>query len=138
MRNNTIRPTKAQASINEWRRIADSLVQQIQDWIKEIPDWHPELFPNEVREEALGTYYVPVLEVKTPEGELTLEPIPRMSPEDKIRVYLKAWPTLSRVRLVYDTASNTWEVVTSSNVPLRQEWNRENFHRLAQDLLSAP
>lgn len=137
MRNNTIRLTKAQASIQEWRKTVDILVQQVQDWSKDVPGWHLELFPNEVREEELGTYFVPVLEIKTDEGELTLEPLPRRSPDDKIRAYLKAWPTLTRVRLVYEPEQNTWEV-TAANVPLRIDWNESNFRRLAKDLLNTP
>ena len=137
MRNNTIRLTKAQASIQEWRKTVDILVQQVQDWSKNAPGWQLELFPNEVREEELGTYFVPVLEIKMDEGEVTLEPIPRRSPDDEIRAYLKAWPTLSRVRLAYAPEQNTWEV-TAANVPLRIAWNESNFRRLVKDLLTTP
>ena len=113
-------------------------MQQVQDWSKNAPGWQLELFPNEVREEELGTYSVPVLEIKTPQGELTLEPLPRRTPGDDIRVYFQAWSTLNRVRLVYQPKQDSWEIMTSSNVPLRQAWTRDNFVRLAKDLLDTP
>ena len=124
--------------MQEWNQAVDSLLTQVEDWITKVPKWNITRLPAEEREEEIGTYLVPVLVITTPHGELTLEPLPRRSPSDKIRVYFQAWSTLNRVRLVYEPGQDSWEIMTSSNVPLRQTWTRENFVRLAKDLLDTP
>ncbi len=121
--------------MQEWDEAVASLLTQVEDWVTKIPKWDIIRFPAEAREEEMGIYSVPVVEIKTPHGELTLEPLPRRTPRDEIRVYFKAWPTLYRVRLVYQPKDKTWEVVTASNVPLRQPWTSSTFLRLAKDLL---
>ncbi len=138
MRNSTLNPTARQESIHEWNEAVSSLMTQVEDWIAKVPKWDFTRLPAEEREEEIGTYSVPVIEIKTPHGELTLEPLPRRTPGDEIRVYFQAWSTLNRVRLVYQPQQDSWEIMTSSNVPLRQAWTRDNFMRLAKDLLDTP
>ncbi|HET6247764.1 MAG TPA: hypothetical protein VFE47_08710 [Tepidisphaeraceae bacterium] len=48
------------------------------------------------------------------------------------RVDLEAWPSMNRVRFV--GKSGGWEIITDSNVPLRQPWNRETFVQPVRDL----
>ena len=124
--------------MQEWEEAVASLLAQVEEWITKIPKWDFTRFPAEEREEEMGIYSVPVIEIKTPQGELTLEPLPRRTPRDEIRVYFQAWSTLNRVRLVYQPKQDSWEIMTSSNVPLRQAWTRDNFVRLAKDLLDTP
>jgi hypothetical protein len=135
MRNSTLSSTVREESMQEWDEAVASLLTQVEDWTIKIPKWDFTRFPAEERKEEIGIYSVPVLEIKTPHGELTLEPLPRRAPRDKISVYFQAWPTLYRVRLVYQTKDKTWEVLTASNVPLRQPWTSNTFLRLAKDLL---
>jgi hypothetical protein len=135
MRNSTLNSTARQESMQEWNEAVASLMTQVEDWVTKIPKWDLIRLPAEERVEEIGTYSIPIIEIKTPHGELTLEPIPRKTPGDKIRVYFQAWPTLYRVRLVYQPKGNTWEILTASNVPLRQPWTSDTFFRLAKDLL---
>ena len=91
---------------------------------------------REIQEEPLGTYTVSVLTIHTPSGRLILEPIARNYPGRGI-VELFAWPTLFRVRLLRGEEDSDWQVRVDSGFILHEEWNRENFVRLASDLLNA-
>jgi len=109
----------------EWLDTVTALQRQIKAWADQEPGWafaaHEE---REIKEAALGEYSVTVWKIQTPDGEARLEPIARNFPGRGI-VELYAWPTLYRVRLIRD---EEWG---------GQEWSRENFITLTNDLLTA-
>ena len=70
-----------------------------------------------------------------PDGELLLEPVALFVRGARGRVDLEAFPSQSRVKLLLD--NGTWQIMTDSNVPLRQPWTEDTFVQLARDLLSA-
>ena len=126
---------------DEWLRAIHELADQISAWAREEPGWETSTATAEV-EDDLGIYTVPTVTIQTPDGRLILEPGRYTSGRkagDGLRgsVELYAWPTLFRVRLLYGQPEVKWQVMTESRVPLRQEWNRANFIRLAQDLVGA-
>ena len=123
---------------DEWVRVVNELVEQVCAWVREEPGWEARISGQKGIDEApLGEYLVPVLAINTPEGRLVLEPISRnWGGPGMVEFY--AWPTLRRVHFLYDITTGSWLVWTDSGIPLRREWNRENFIQLSRDLLDAP
>jgi hypothetical protein len=133
---------------DEWTGLVNALAEQISTWASEEA-WSVEKDQKQVDEGPFGVYKVPVLTLEVPDrrrfnsrwfrlpgGRLILEPIARNFPGNGI-VELYAYPTLYRVRLILRSEAASWEVLTDSGIPLHQEWNKENFVTLANDLLAA-
>ena len=121
----------------EWLDTVAGLQGQIKAWVYQEPGWaFTAQEERKIKEAALGEYSVPVWKLQTPGGEVRLEPIAHNYPGRGI-VELYAWPTLYRVRLIRDEEWGGWRVRTDSGIYLRQEWNRENFITLTNDLLTA-
>ncbi|MGI4788418.1 MAG: hypothetical protein ACRYFS_06155 [Janthinobacterium lividum] len=134
----TLTEKKVDVSLrDEWLRTVDALQHQVTMWVADELEWSvSEGDDHQVEEEPLGIYTVTNVNIYTPEGRLVLEPIARNYPGRGI-VELYAWPTLYRVRLIRDMTIGGWRVRTDSGISLRQEWNRESFVVLANDLLAA-
>jgi hypothetical protein len=122
---------------DEWLHTVEDLKQLIAAWVAEEPGWSTANGEeHRLQEDPIGVYSVTSMDIHTPEGRLVLEPIARNYPARGI-VELYAWPTLFRVRLLRDAAKSGWRVRTDSGIFLREEWTRENFIALVNDLLVA-
>ena len=117
----------------DWIARVGQLVNQIDGWSL-AENWATERHEKSITERLLGTYVVPELIVRLGGGELMVNPIALHIAGGNGRVDLEAIPTLSRVKLI--GVPGGWQIWTDSNVPLRIDWNRENFTRLTHDLLS--
>ena len=121
----------------QWIRTVTDLKQQIKSWVAQEQGWTTEAGETDkIYEDALGDYTAPMLTIHSPEGELRVEPIARNYPGLGI-VELYAWPTLRRVRLLPDKTLGQWRILTDSGIYLRQQWDRESFMALANDLIQA-
>jgi len=121
----------------EWLDTVAGLQDQIKTWVSYEPGWSTSAGEDHhIEEGALGTYIAADINISTPSGRLVLEPVGRNYPGAGV-MELYAWPTLYRVRLVRDGMNGGWRVRTDSGIFLRQEWNRENFITLVNDLLAA-
>lgn len=132
------------AARKEWLRVVHELGNEVSAWARAEPGWtvSPPVYA-EVDDGPLGIYAAPVVTIRSANGgRLVLEPIeywpnPKVETGLEGMVDLYALPTAFRVRLFYGVPGYKWQVMTESRVPLRQEWNRDNFIRLAKDLLAA-
>lgn len=122
---------KAHARRDEWLRRVGDLVTEVEGWASE-QGWSVHRLDARIRERLLGEYVVPSLQMRMPGGELFLKPVALHVVGADGRVDLEAWPTLNRVKLV--GREGGWQVITDSNVPLREQWGRDTFVRLAHDL----
>jgi hypothetical protein len=118
----------------EWIARINGLADQVESWCRN-QNWAVVRSTKQVEEPDLGTYEVPVLRATAPDGELLLEPVALFVRGARGRVDFEAFPSLSRVKLLLDNGS--WQIMTDSNVPLRQPWTEDTFVQLARDLLSA-
>lgn len=122
---------------DEWLRTVEALQNQIADWVRQEPGWaFEEAGTEEIEEPPLGKYTVQIWSIRTPKGEVRLEPMGRNYP-GRGRLELYAWPTLRRVWLLPNGATSEWRVLTDSGIYLRQDWTRENFVTLIKDLIDA-
>lgn len=115
----------------EWRKRVNRLIDEVERWAQE-EGWPVQRSQKHVREQLLGEYDVPELRMRVPGGDMFLTPIASHVVGADGRVDLEAWPTLNRVKLIGHDGG--WQVMTDSNVPLRQAWNRETFRQLVHDL----
>jgi len=125
-------PAQLDVRRHDWIARVGRLVAEIAEWSK-AEGWEVEHHPKTIREELLGQYEVPALAIRLPAGEITVNPIALHVIGADGRIDLEALPTLSRVKLLGVPAG--WQVMTDSNVPLRDAWNQETFVRLVHDLL---
>jgi hypothetical protein len=116
-----------------WIARVTSLANQVSEW-SVAEGWKVERHEKEITEEFLGTYRVPEVVVRLDIGELIIAPVALHIAGGNGRVDLEAVPTLARVKMV--GAGIGWKLFADPNVPLRVDWNRENFVQLARDLLS--
>lgn len=119
--------------VADWHDVVARLVEQIAKWA-EAENWSVHRDRKTIHEERLGDYDLPTLRVRTNQGdEVHVNPVARyvMGRADG-RVDLEGWPSLNRVRFI--RRGGQWEIITDSNVPLRQPWNRKTFVQLARDL----
>jgi len=122
---------------DDWAQSTQSLAEQVASWAQQEPGWRVDPFTEtDITEEPLGTYSARVVTIHTPSDRLVLEPIARNYPGTGI-VELYAWPTLFRVRLMRGDLNENWKIRVDSGFFLHQEWSRENFIQLANDLLGA-
>jgi len=130
--------TRPSYNINEWIEAVTQLSNQVTQWSKD-EGWQVQeslLSLEDQMPVQKGLFSAPELTIDTPYGRLHLEPVGFTIP-GKGSVELSVWPSLYRVRLAHLPEEATWRVITDSGIPLHQEWNAQNFVRLAKDLLRA-
>jgi hypothetical protein len=116
----------------KWLQRVEKVLRQAETWAV-AEDWSVARQAKIVEEPPLAPYEAPVLRIRSPQGEVRVDPIGSQITGADGRVDLQAWPSLNRVRLVWH--GNAMEIITDSNVPLRQPWNRRTFVQLVDDLL---
>ena len=117
----------------DWLARVRALEDQIAAWAVQ-QQWSVEQFDHPVQERLLGAYSAPAIRVRLTGGELEIIPVALNASGADGRVDVKAYPTLSRVKLI-GTAQG-WQIMTDSNVPIRLPWTEETFVQLAHDLLA--
>ena len=106
----------------------------IRQWAAE-QGWLVADLPCEISERLLGKYVAPGLRIRTPSGDLLVEPVARHVIGADGRVDLTAWPSLNRVRLVGHEQG--WKVFTDSNLAWPKPWGKDTFVELARGLAAA-
>ncbi len=126
----------------EWLQTIDALREQIDVWIRQEQGWSFSRLESEEREASrVGHHDVILWSIRTPDGEVRLEPIGRnYFGRGVLEMY--AWPTSYRVRLVRNENPERewnceWKILTDSGIYLHQPWDREHFILLVQDLVRA-
>jgi hypothetical protein len=117
----------------QWVGRVTALADQVEGWARD-QGWVVEREEKTIREDELGEYTVPALRIGLEGGEIHLIPIALHVIGADGRVDLRAYPTLSRVKLVGEKGA--WQIMTDSNVPLRVPWDPPHFAQLVRDLLS--
>jgi hypothetical protein len=117
----------------DWIARVSALANQVSRW-SEAEGWAVERHERTITERPRGTYVLPELSVRLTGGEVLLVPVGLDVAGGNGRVDLEAVPTLARIKIM-DTDQG-WALYADTNVPLRMKWNRQNFVRLAHDLLS--
>lgn len=155
----TIERELAPASHADWLRGVDDLVADVERWAAEwlaerggvhAGAWAVRRSEKQISEDVPGTrkerhYTVPMLEIDmparetrlVPEERLVLEPIAYNVFGGVGGVDLYAWPTLYRVRLLWQPGDGKWIVRTDSGIAWPHPWNRGTFIELAEGLLDA-
>jgi hypothetical protein len=123
--------TTAQNQREQWLDRVSRLVDQIEAWA-EARGWSTHRDVKAIEERDLGRYTVPTLRVRTPQGEVHVNPIARRIMGADGRVDIEAWPSLNRVKLV--PVVDGWRIITDSNVLLTTPWVAESFATLAEEL----
>src|SRR5947209_8505769 len=115
-----LEPAEAAKVRNEWQQAVEALVSQVRTWA-EAQGWKTEQVFHHLREDGLGEYTVPGLEIETPRGRLELEPIGRDVLGAEGRVDFQAWPSFYRVMLLPMDKEN-WIIRTDSGLNWPQPW----------------
>jgi len=121
--------------LNDWKAHLHSLCDNIKKWAQQ-ERWLINSQPKQIEEKALGPYEAELIQVKTPQGMIVVDPIAASITGAKGRVDLYAFPSLNRVRLLWN--GNKWIVRTDSGINLKETWGKKTFVELARDLTAAP
>lgn len=116
----------------DWLARVETVLEDVQRWSAE-QNWSTHRADKTIREDRLGTYLAPTLRIRVPDGEIQVDPVALQVVGADGRIDLEAWPSLNRVKLI--GRNGHWEIMTDSNVPLRQPWNHDTFVQLVHDLL---
>lgn len=125
----------AAATRDHWLQTVVKVVDEIAQWAQGA-GWLVSRSQKTIQEDSIGTYDAPVLQIKTPPGNLIVEPIAYSifsGVEGRIDLY--AWPSMHRVRLVQ--INGHWHVRTDSGINWPKPWGRETFLELANELSAA-
>lgn len=117
-----------------WLSLVDKLLSQIEKWAGQR-DWQIRREEKTITEELIGTYSVPVLQIKLPAGVLYVEPMARYVIGAGGRVDLYSWPTLQRLLLI--RRDDAWTLKTDSLIDWPQTWTRKTFYDVAKNLTEA-
>jgi len=117
----------------DWLARVRELADQIATW-GDRQQWTVERFDHPIQERLLGSYSAPAVRVKLTGGEIEVIPVALQAGGADGRIDMKAYPTLSRVKLI--GMPQGWQIMTDSNVPIRLPWSEETFVQLAHDLLA--
>ncbi len=120
---------------DEWVRTVTDLCDQVQDWAKQ-EHWQVKCAQKSLTETNIGSYAIPSLAIKTPEGTVYLDPIGRNIIGACGRVDITVYPTMNRMLLVL-TADGKWQIVHEDRVPWPLPWNAESFVKLVHTLAAA-
>lgn len=123
-----------QARRLQWIGWMDSIAAETKSWA-ESAGWLVHRKQKTMQEPGLGEYEAPVLEIKTPDGHLIVEPVALQVIGAEARIDLYAWPSLNRVKLV--RVKDQWVIRTDSGIDWPKTWSREAFLELAQQLTRA-
>lgn len=121
------------ANASAWAKTVRDLSRTIAGWV-EKEGWLVSAQDAERAEDRVGSYRVPVLRIKTPDGILLVEPIARDVVDAEGRVDLYAWPSLRRMVLI--RRDGRWGLRTDSGVDWPRKWGRAAFLDLARQLTS--
>lgn len=80
---------------------------------------------------------MPVVWIKTNHGRVILEPRARNVRGSDGIVDLSAYPTMYRVRLLYNESDQTWVARTDSGLNWPHPWSEATFIELANGLMDA-
>src|SRR6266487_3484439 len=115
-------PENTIAKRDQWLALVKEVLDQMESWARE-EGWSVHREDKRTFENEFGEYNAPVTRFRTPAGEIYVTPIGRNIVGADGRVDIEAWPSLNRVKLV--RKNNRWDIITDSNVPLRQDWNQQ-------------
>ncbi len=132
MRKSLSHPAKP-SQLSEWKKLVDQTLAQIERWAT-AEKWLTSRLEKTITEEPLGTYSVPELFVRTPQGQLVVEPVALGIVGGEGRIDIMSFPSLNRVLLV--RTSGTWKIKTDSYVAWPKSWSKTTFIELANILLS--
>jgi hypothetical protein len=118
--------------IDGWVDRVRALADQVAQWAS-AQGWRVQREDVEIDEERVGKYHVPAVRAFLPTGELFLNPKSLNIRGADGRVDLSVYPYMSRVKLLL--IAGDWQIMTDSNIPLRQPWCRETFLQIVSDML---
>jgi hypothetical protein len=126
-------PKQAERWRKEWLEALNRLLDDVTAWASE-QGWEVVQEPHAVSETRLGQYEASRLHIKTPRGELFLEPRGHNLLSDDGWVEFAVYPSMYRVFLSRSPADR-WVVRTDGGPKWPHPWGRETFLELAEGLL---
>jgi hypothetical protein len=133
MRHTGIDPATADETRAEWQLAVEALMADVRAWAA-AQGWTVEKVEHVLTEGPLGMYTVPGLEIRTPRGQLLLEPAGRNVAGALGRVDFSVWPTMVRVMLLRKEDGN-WVIKTDFGPRWPHSWGPSTFVELAELLL---
>lgn len=119
----------------EWLNVIETAFRDVEAWAAKY-GWRTERSQTTVREDLLDAYDAPMLTIETERGQVILEPIARMVYGANGRIDFYAYPSLYRVKLLWETEEEPgWAVRTDSGIDWPNPWGKKTFHELALALL---
>lgn len=122
---------KDTAELEIWLSLVDKLLSQIEKWAGQR-EWQTRREDKSITEGIIGTYSIPVLQIKLPAGVFYVEPMARYVIGAEGRVDLYSWPTLQRLLLI--RRDDKWVLKTDSLIDWPQTWTRKTFYEVAENL----
>lgn len=119
---------------DDWKEAVDHLVDEVEQWAHG-ERWRTARESKEITERNFGTYAVPVLLIKTPQGEVHLDPIARYVAGADGRVDLYAWPSMNRMMIVRERGTGHWKIETDSGVEWPLVWSKDTVKDLIARLV---
>jgi len=125
-------PRAANNSLREWKSLLNQFADEVETWAQE-ENWSIHKSSKKLTERGLGSYRVPVLKLKSPDGEIWIEPTARfIAGGGEGRIDIVGWPTHSRATLIRN--GNTWKIFDDYFKPVRKQWSKKALTTLIEQL----
>ena len=128
-------PVKKANTRDEWIACIADLLSRIEKWACQ-ENWETAREEKEITEDLIGTYSVPTLKIRTPNGLVYVEPVAQNVIGADGRVDIYSWPSLHRLLLI--RREDHWSLKTDSGVDWPNQWGKKAFVELAHNLTKAP
>lgn len=120
---------------DDWLAWVNRIVKDVEAWAH-ARQWATHRDVKEIEEEPFGRYEAPFLRVRTPNGEVYVDPVAlRIMGGGDGRVDLQGWPSLRRVLLI--RKDEGIELLGESGALLQKldrPWSADTFVALAREL----
>jgi hypothetical protein len=116
-----------------WISQVSELAETIKSWGSE-KHWLIDEHSKRLTEEHLGSYSVPELFIKTPQGQIVVEPVGRNIIGAEGRVDISAFPSFNRLLLV--SLEGHWVVKTDSRITWPSPWSKQTFYEIVDALVA--
>jgi hypothetical protein len=124
----------------DWDAKKDAWISQVSDLVETIKSWGDERHwlidehTKKLTEEHLGSYSVPELFIKTPQGQIVVEPVGRNIIGAEGRVDISSFPSFNRLLLV--SLDGQWVVKTDSRITWPAPWGKQTFYDIVDSLVA--
>jgi hypothetical protein len=132
MKDDNDKAAAAEAKRTAWVSLVKQLAADVTEWSRSV-NWEVAVLEKEMNlDDDLGPYVAPILNIRTQQGVIYVDPIARNLARGDGRVDIEDFPSLNRFLLVRE--KDQWVLYTDAGIRWPMPWSRDTFVDLVRGL----